>query len=185
MDKTEEVTISSRNKKRTILIAFMGLMIALEFVFERVFVINIGSNTRFCLTFVARAISGMCFGMLPAAVISMSADVIGSIAFYGSINPGITLACGVRGIIYGSLLRKKQTILRIIICSFLDQFVCGFIIVSVSLAFTSGVDIFSLSFYLSRLPQYLILFPLECVLLIALLPFLPRLKNTVERLSNK
>lgn len=163
--------------KNVKLLTVMGVLVALEIVAERLLTIDFAEN-RFNFTFIMRAISGTCLGAWPAAVIGGVADLIGAIIRYGSINPGITLAAILRGAIYGSFLFKKCTTRRLALAALLDQFVCGFIIVSLSLFWYAGMSINAINVSY-RLGQAVIMFALELLVLPLLnrdlFPYLRRL----------
>ncbi len=163
--------------KNVKLLTVMGVLIALEIVAERLLTIDFAEN-RFNFTFIIRAISGTCLGAWPAAVIGGVADLIGAIVKFGSVNPGITLAAILRGVIYGILLFQKCTNRRLVIAAFLDQFVCGFIIVSLSLFWYAGMSVNAINVSY-RLGQAVIMFVLELLVLPLLnrdlFPYLRRL----------
>ncbi len=172
-----------KNRKRTVVIVFMGLMMAIEIIFERL--ISISTDTmRFSVTFLPRSISGTLFG-LPAGLISILADLLGGFIVYGfSINILITLAAGLRGAGYGILLYSKRTPLRIIIAAVFDQFFCGFVVTTQALIWGYGYPQ-SWAFYLSRLPQCAILCGVEIVVLIALMKPYEYFKKQFDLLSGK
>ena len=180
--KTRPISFE-RRRFPPIVLASMGLLIALELVCERLLVINIGNTTRFSLTFVPRAISGLCLGGLPAALIGILADLIGAFLWYGSVNPGITLAAGLRGLLYGALLHRKCSAARAVLAAGINQFLIGWGLVSWSLCLFGGVPV-SAAFFLGRLPQYVTMFAAESLLLALLSQsFFPQLKKmTAERL---
>ncbi len=164
----------------TLLLACMGLFVALELVFERVLVINIGSTTRFSLTFVPRAITGLCLGILPASIVGVVADFIGAFLWYGSVNPGITLAAGLRGVLYGTAFHKKCSVPRAVTAAFINQFLIGWGIVSLSLCLFGGVPV-SWAFFLGRLPQCVSMFVVESILLSLLSQgFFPQFKKMTD-----
>lgn len=175
-----------RRRFSPIVLACMGLLISLELVCERLLVINVGSTTRFSLTFVPRAISGLCLGSLPAALIGILADLIGAFFWYGSVNPGITLAAGLRGILYGTLFYRKCSVCRAVLAAFVSQFLIGWGLVSLSLCWFGGVPVSS-AFFLGRLPQCIAMFAAESLLLGLLSQsFFPQLKKmTKERLRGE
>ena len=142
----------------------LGMMTALEIVFERLLVIET-PITRFSLTFLPRAVCGACLGPLYGAVVGGIADVLGGIMKGFTINPFITGAAVLRGITYGCLLFKKQTPVRIIIASALDQFVAGLVVTTIGLV-VYGFLPMNIGALIPRLVQSLILFVLEVLLLI-------------------
>lgn len=167
--------MKKHQKSLTKRIAFMGLMVAVEIIFERLLAFST-DTMRISVTFLPRALSGTIFGF-PAFIISVLADLIGGFLAYGlSVNPFITLAAGLKGLGYGICLWKKRSPLRILIAAVWDQFVCGLLITTQGLIWF-GYMPQSWASYATRVPQCATLFVLELVLLMALILPYNRLKT--------
>ncbi len=108
-------------------IVIIGLMIALQIVFERLLTFDT-PITRLSFTFIPRVICGVCLGPVYSVVVGLLADIIGAVIRGYAINPIITLAAVVRGFFYGLLLFGKQSPARIIISAALDHFFAGLVI---------------------------------------------------------
>lgn len=168
---------------RPMVIAFLGMMIALDFVFERYIVINAGPFSRFSLTFVPRAICGLLLGMFPAALAGGVSDLIGAVIFYGVPNPGITLAAVLRGFLYGGVLYRKASVPKVLLCAVINQFVISWGLVSLSLCWFSGAPL-NWTFFVGRLPQCCSMFVVECVVLVLLTKTLfPYLQKNAARMG--
>lgn len=104
---------------KTRLLALSGLIIALDVVSARfLFFYTPGAVDRISMQFLANALAGAMFGPIWGAVCCVAADILGMLVNSGGVTfvPLITLACTVRGVIYGLLLhRRAPTVLRSIV----------------------------------------------------------------------
>lgn len=165
-------------KMCTKVIVLMGLLAAIEIIFERFFVVET-SISRVSFTFVARAISGVCLGPIPASVVGVVADITGALLKGFPINPGITFAALLRGLIYGFFLFRKQTKINILFAATTEQIVCSLLITTASLCLWNGVA-FTPEFMLTRLVQFAVMLPVQIVVLFTLQRVLfPKLKTMV------
>lgn len=130
-------------KKMTILITVCAAMIALQIIFERYLSISIPPASpifRVSFTFIPRAITGMCLGIVFGCICSGIADLVGSFLFYASVNPIISLAAIIRGGLFAWLYKggKKPSLLKVIITAFLSEFLCGGVITTIGLILFNG-----------------------------------------------
>ena len=169
-----------QKKNITKRLAFMGLMVAVEIIFERVLAVST-DTLRISVTFLPRALSGTVFGFA-AAVTSVLADLIGGFLYYGlSVNPVITIAAGLKGFGYGLFLYRKRSFPRVLFAAAFDQFLCGFVITTLGLIWYGYLPMSAASF-LGRLPQCGILFLVEVAVLTVLIAPYDRLKKLYEQL---
>ncbi|MBO4695765.1 MAG: folate family ECF transporter S component [Lachnospiraceae bacterium] len=127
------------NKKKskalisTLLICLCAMMIAIQFVFERFLSISTPFY-RIGLTFISRAVTGLCVGMILGGLCSWTADYLGSILVYGSVNPFISAAALLRGLCFGWAYRKKEpNIVFTVLTVLFDQFFCGWVVTTTGL----------------------------------------------------
>lgn len=155
--------------KATVTIATMGVLIALCYVFERVLFIPVGDTSRYSFTFVIMAISGLILGGYKAMLVVVLADIIGSLILYGNVNPLITICVGLGGLMYGLLLYKKATILKIVIAACFNELVCGLILKTGALAiwYYGGMKAYT-TVFATRAVQAAIMTPVEIVVLVIL-----------------
>ncbi len=146
------------------IIVICGLMVALEFIFERMLSVDT-AFTRISFTFVPRAVSGACLGPVYAGIIGILSDIFGCFYKGYPINIGITFASMFKGICFGLLLYNKQSCKRIIFACMLDQFVGGFVITTISLFVFGGIP-YTLETLLTRLAQCVTLFVIETLFLV-------------------
>lgn len=98
-------------------IALMGIMVAIRIVMGYIPGLNFGNLVQIGVGFIGAAFTGVLFGPVYAAVVSVIADILtfflsGSGVFF----PGFTLSAAMGGIIYASVLwRKEKTLTRVFI----------------------------------------------------------------------
>ena len=137
-----------RSKKMTALIVTVAaMMIAVQIIFERFLSISTPMY-RIGLTFIARAITGFVFGIFAGGLFgigisgftSLAADLIGTMMFYPSINPLISVAACFRGLLFGYSYHKKEPgVMKTVLTAVADQFIGGFVITSFGLILFSGI----------------------------------------------
>ncbi|MBQ6106023.1 MAG: folate family ECF transporter S component [Lachnospiraceae bacterium] len=129
----------SKSMVAPIIICLCAMMIALQFLFERYLSISTPFY-RIGLTFITRAVTGLCVGTLLGGLCSWAADFIGSVFIYGSVNPFISVAALLRGLGFGYVYRKKEpNIVFTVLVVLFDQFICGTVITTIGLIMYNGM----------------------------------------------
>lgn len=137
----------SKKKMTALVITVAAMMIALQIIFERFLSINTPMY-RIGLTFIVRAITGFSFGIFAGGLFgicvsgfcSLAADLIGTMMFYPSINPLISVAALFRGLLFGFSYRKKSPdAVTTVLTAVCDQFIGGFVITSLGLILFGGI----------------------------------------------
>lgn len=154
-----------KRKKMTVLIVTVAaMMIALQIIFERFLSISTPMY-RVGFTFIVRALAGFSFGILAGGLYgigvcgfcSLAADLIGTMMFYPSINPLISVAALFRGLLFGFSYKKKEpSVVSTVFTVLADQFIGGFVITSLGLVLFGGVPSTGL-FWFGRAVQALFL----------------------------
>ena len=138
-----------KNKKKmtALIITVAAMMIAVQIIFERFLSISTPMY-RIGLTFIGRAITGFCFGIFAGGLFgigvsgfcSLAADLIGTMMFYPSINPLISVSALFRGLLFGYSYRKSKEpgVTLTVLTAVCDQFIGGFLITSLGLILFSG-----------------------------------------------
>lgn len=163
----------------------MALLVAMQLILTRVLVIEIGTNYRITVGAVCTILAGLWMGPMAGGVCGLCADVLGCFLKGYAVNPIITLAAMMWGVIpalakqfYASRGRKGKTVG---IC--ISVYLTG--IVSTLVLTTAGLVIFYGSPLVQILPgrvvQYMILMPVYCVLTTVLYfsPVTGMIKGTV------
>ncbi len=171
-----------KKEKAAVIIALMGVLIALSMIFERMIFIPVGDSSRYSLVFIVSATAGVILGGLRAGVVSVIADIIGSLIMYGNINPLITICVFLSSMFLGLFLYKKQSLSRIVTAVLFDQVLCSLILKTGALAiwyYNGMADYFKLFFI--RCVQTAIMIPMEIVVIYILGKMLfPYLKRMFE-----
>lgn len=168
-----------KKTKITLIISLSAMMIALQLVFERYLSITIGTSFRIGTTFIARAITGMCLNLALCGFCSLSADVLGAFIFWGGqVNPIISLAACIRGLIFGYLFKgKKPGIVLTFLTVIADQIICGGVITTIGLIIFGGSPN-TLEFWGLRFLQSAGLAAIELpILLLAIRYVFPRIRS--------
>jgi len=100
--------------RKTRVLVFMGLFIALEVILTRFFAIQT-PIVRIGFGFLPIALSAIMFGPVVGGITAMLADIIGMmIAPKGMYFPGFTVSAFITGAVYGLFLYKKNnSVLRV------------------------------------------------------------------------
>ena len=157
-------------------------LIAAAIVLSRFLSIN-AWNLKIGFTFVPVFIAAYLYGPIGGAVVGMAmllrqpflhlrtlskelhnADFIGAILFpIGAYFPGFTLTCVITGAVYGLLLHKKQTPLRILIAIAIVQLGCGLLVNTYWISVLYGSPFTAL--LVTRSVQCLIMIPVEFIVI--------------------
>lgn len=108
--------------KRTRIVVYLGLFIAMNIVLVRILSFMPLPTIRIDFGFISIALSSVMFGPVLGGVTGAVSDIIGYfISPKGPYFPGFTISAFVSGLIYGLVLYKKpNTIFRVIIAAVLS-----------------------------------------------------------------
>lgn len=153
----------------------IGMLAALQLVLSRFLAINVGGFARVSLGPVATIMAGIWLGPAAGGLTGFIADILGCLIQGYSVNPLITLAAIMWGVIPGFLcpsmaLKKKRKILGLCL-----SILTAAIVSSLGLTTAGLVLILGYNFYAimpARLVQFACCLPVYC-LLVCLLYFSP------------
>ena len=156
---------------------FAGLTIALGTVLSSLY-IPVGINLRITTAFLALALGSMIFGPVVGLSAGLAYDLIGYLFVPATVFfPGYTLSSMLEFFVYGVFLyRSKISVLRVFLCKFIVDFGIhvGLGCLWSSMLYGKGYYYF----FIKSLVKNTVLFPVEVVILVALLQvFLPVLVN--------
>lgn len=116
--------MNNRKKKIDVKsIALMGLLIALEIILSR-FLSIAAWNLKIGFSFIPVVIAAILLGPVEAALVGAIADFLGAVLFpIGAYFPGFTLTQFIVGLVFGLLLYKKVSIVRIVIAAAINNFI--------------------------------------------------------------
>lgn len=152
-------------------LVFMALLVSMHLVLTRVFVIELGAY-RISVGSVATILAGLWLGPVAGGVCGFTADIIGCLIKGYAVNPFITVAAILWGVLPGLartfMAERSKKGKTVVIC-------ISIVITAVlsSLVFTTAglVLMLGYNFYAimpGRLIQFVILIPIYCVLTCAL-----------------
>jgi len=150
-----------KNKNLRALI-ITAVFAALSIVFGKFAAINIGDTLRFSFENLPIMLTSFLFGPVWGGACGLVADLLGCVLRGYAINPGITFAAVVMGIIPGVLTRyvfKKDDILRVVISGFISHIVCSIFIKTVALHIYYATPYAAL--FATRVPTYIVIGLLE------------------------
>lgn len=138
----------------------LALLIAINVVLARFFGIQT-PIVQINFSFIPVVLAALLYGPLPAALVGAVGDVLGAVLFpAGAYFPGFTLTSALGGLIYGLFLYKKPAALWrsvsavLVITVFLNMGLN-----TLWLWITVGDGVWGL--FLSRLPKYLVVAPVQ------------------------
>lgn len=164
-------------KMDTKMMVTAGILIALNIILSRFLSIN-AWNLKIGFTFVSLFVAAFFYGPIFAAIVAGVADVIGAILFpSGAFFPGFTLTAILMGLLYGVLLHRKQTKLRIGLVVVIGQLVLSLLLNTYWLSILYGSPFAGL--ILTRIVQCFIMTPVEFITMSVLSKMLAPLKKEV------
>lgn len=121
--------MNNRKKKIDVKsIALMGLLIALGIILSR-FLSIAAWNLKIGFSFIPVVIAAILLGPVEAALVGAIADFLGAVLFpIGAYFPGFTLTQFIVGLVFGLLLYKKVSIVRIVIAAAINNFICSMLL---------------------------------------------------------
>ncbi len=158
----------------------IGLLVAVHVVLSRFLSIN-AWNMKIGFAFVAVFVGAYLYGPVAGALVGGLGDFMGAQLFpIGAYFPGFTLNCALTGVIFGILLFKRQSKLRIGIAVLLDQLVISMWLTPLWISILYGAAYLPL--IISRLPQIGIMVAVQIAVILLLIGLIDRirLKNMVE-----
>lgn len=178
----------ARQKTYLIKMTMSAMVIALYFVFDRFFAINLLAN-QYKLSFIPLILAAVFLGPVWGIAVGGIGDLLSAVLMpTGPYFPGFTIVSALMGLIFGLLCYKKITVLRAAIAVLLCQGVCAFILNTFNLAFyfiANGITKYGnavipivTGLAASRAIQAGIYLVVEFVFMLLLMRFKPRIENT-------
>ena len=153
-----------KQKISTKMLAVMGVLIALEVVIAHFVTFRPTQTMKLSLDFLPIVIAGVMFGPVPAMIIGMLADVLGAFIFpVGPYFPGFTATAALTGLVYGLLLHRNQSMIRIVIAVAIQQWVLSLLLNTFWLRILYGMPY--MPTLVGRIPQTAILTAAQLILI--------------------
>ena len=157
-------------------IVTIALLAALHVILSRFFSIN-AWNLKIGFAFLPVFIAAYLYGPLVAGAVGAIGDFVGALMVpIGQYFPGLTFSCFLTGIVFGMLLYKKQSTLRILAAVTADQLIISLLINSYWISLISGAPYVPL--LAARGVQCLIMAPVMFITMTAGVRILKRVKKT-------
>lgn len=159
-------------------VTLLSVLIAMEIVLSRFLSIHTW-NTKIGFSFVPVVMAAMLFGAMEAGVVAAFGDIIGAMMFpVGAYFPGFTLTAFLNGVVYAILLKKKQSLGKIILAVLIVQITGSLLLNTYWISVLYGSPYWPLFF--TRIYQTLVMsFVQVAVILVLSHNVIPRLKNVI------
>jgi ECF transporter S component (folate family) len=159
-----------KTKWDTRTIVFLGLLVALNIVLTRIVVIDLGSY-RITIGNLCTVLAGLWFGPAGGAICGLIADLLGCLLKGYAINPLITVAAMLWGIVPAlmrPLISGSRTRKTVMLCVsiVLTSILATLIFTTAGLVFIIGYNFFAIM--PGRIAQWAIMTPIYCVLSVLL-----------------
>ncbi len=153
----------------------LSALTAIYLILSRFLAINIGGFGRIQLGVIARIMAGVWFGPFAGALCGLASDLLGCLIQGYAVNPLITLAAVLWGVIPalfvpGDSEAKKTAIVKLCIGTILACIVCTLFVTTAGLVWINGYNLYAI--LPTRLTQLALQTPVYCVL-VCLLYFSP------------
>ena len=171
--------MNSEKRYRTVWCTYtlvcVSALTAIYLILSRFLAINIGGFGRIQLGVVARIMAGIWFGPFAGALCGLVSDLLGCLIQGYAVNPLITLAAILWGVIPALFVpkqsdAKKAAILRLCIGTAVACVVCTLFVTTAGLVWINGYNLYAI--LPTRLTQLALQTPVYC-LLVCLLYFSP------------
>lgn len=151
-----------------------GILVALHIILSRFLSIN-AWNMKIGLAFAAVLIGAYLYGPVAGAIVGGVGDFLGAILFpIGAYFPGFTLNCALTGLVFGAILYKKQTKVRIALAVAVNELVISFWLTPLWISILYGSPYWPL--IVSRLPQIAVMLVVESLGIYLLIKVMERIQ---------
>ena len=122
-------------KNMTKRLCVIAVLIAMQIVLGRIAAINVGSYLKISFGFIPIAVCGILTGPFWTLLMASVCDILGALLFpTGAFYWGFTFVAAVGGLIYGFVLyRKKESIIRCMLCTLTVCLICNIVLNTVFL----------------------------------------------------
>lgn len=153
--------------------AIFALLLALKVILSRITGISFGI-IKLSLGFIATGMTGYLFGPLLGGLAGGLTDLMGFFLFpQGTYFPGYTLTSILAGLIYGTILYKKQpTLIRILSAVTLEALFCSLLLNTLWTSLLFGKAFFAI--LPARILKNVLTIPLQTILLYFIFKYLKR-----------
>lgn len=148
----------------------VAVLTAMEIVLSRFCSIS-AWNVKIGFSFLPVAAAAVLLGPLAAGAVAALGDLVGAVLFpIGAYFPGFTLSAAIMGALFGLLMHRRQTRGRVLAAVGASQLVCTLLLNTLWISALYGAPLLPL--LLTRSVQCVVLAPVQCVTILAMLPLL-------------
>ena len=166
-------------KMNTKRVVTAGILSELNIILSRFLSIN-AWNLKIGFTFVSVVIAAYFFGPIFGAIVAGLGDFLGATLFpIGAYFPGFTFTAVLAGLLYGVLLHKKQSAVRIAAAVAVDQLVLSLLLNSLWISILYGSPFVPL--LATRAVQCLVMIPVMFVGILAITKMLAPAREAVTQ----
>ena len=142
-----------------------AMLVAVGVVLDRFVPIAFTDSLKISLAFIPVLVAASLFGPVDAAVVWALIDLIGALLFpRGIYFPGFTVTCALKGFLFGfCMTRFKNFLMRAALPAFISNFIISLFLDTwfISILYSSNTY---WGYVVVRLPQFIILFCLNIIL---------------------
>ena len=159
--------------------SIMALLVALNIVLSQTLTIHTW-NLKIGFNFIPVVVAAMMYGPFAAGLVGALGDIVSAVAFpVGPYFPGFTLTAAITGIVFGLFLKKKPTIVKIVLSVLIVQLIIGWFGNTYFIHVLYGSPYKAL--FISRIPQCLGMSVVQIACIIAMnSKLIPVLKRVSE-----
>ena len=172
----------SKKQKLLFKIILASILVALNIILERLLAYSVWNQT-ISFSFITIGFSAVYLGVPYAVIVATLGDIIGSLLIpFGPYFFGFTLTNAIAGLITGIFLYKNANTIKIVASVLINKVFSTLILntIWVSILYRGGIDAFG-AVFVTRIPQAVIMFVVESVLLVVLF----HKKSNVRKLLDK
>ena len=159
------------------MLATLSVLIAMEIVLSRFLSIS-AWNTKIGFSFVPIVIAAMLYGPIAGGIVGALGDFIGAVLFpIGAYFPGFTLTAFLTGAVFGLFLYKQCSIPKVLAAVTINQCILSLCLNTLWISILYGSPYGAL--FVSRVPQTVILFAVQAVMIVAISKALPRFRSAL------
>ena len=166
---------SASMRARLLMLVILAMLTAMEIVLSRFLSVN-AWNLKIGFSFVPVVAAAMLYGPLGGAVVAGLGDFLGAILFpIGPYFPGFTATAVLTGLVFGFLLRRRQTPAGAVCAVGINQLILSLLLNTLWISILYGNPYWPT--LVSRIPQCAILIPVQILVILALAPAMRRLSD--------
>ncbi len=158
-----------------------AMLVAVALVLDRFVPIVFTDSIKISLAFIPVLVAASFFGPADAALVWALADLLGAVLFpRGAYFPGFTLTCALKGFAFGiCMTRFRNFFLRSVLPSFFSDLIVALFLDTLFISLLYSTKTYW-GYFITRIPQCVILFALAVVLIPVIEQITKKLKKALK-----